>query len=46
MIVKRPVAMPFLKFFNHGESNGADLDWSKPVRVMDKGARSQICVTR
>ncbi|ELR24512.1 RNA ligase (ATP), putative [Acanthamoeba castellanii str. Neff] len=32
----RPVAMPFLKFFNYGESNGADVDWSKPVRVMDK----------
>ena len=32
--------MPFLKFFNYGESNGADVDWSKPVRVMDKG----VCV--
>jgi hypothetical protein len=34
--------MPFLKFFNYGESNGADVDWSKPVRVMDKG----VCATQ
>lgn len=36
-LAQRPVAMPFLKFFNYGESNGADVDWSRPVRVMDKG---------
>lgn len=35
--VQRPVAMPFVKFFNYGESNNAEIDWSHPVLVMDKG---------